>query len=127
MRVLVVEATAKLAQRLARGLSEEGCEVDIAAGGEEALRMGWAAAYDVIILDAVLPDLDGLALCGRLRERGVRTRLLMLSVRDAVGDRVAALGAGANDYLLTPFAFDELLARLRALARRAAQQQRGGS
>lgn len=125
--MLVVEDTAKLAQLLARGLSEEGWEVDVAGGGEEALRMGRAAAYDVIVLDAVLPDLDGVAVCCRLRASGVRTPLLMLSARDSVGECVAALDAGADDYLLKPFAFEELLARLLALSRRVAQERPGGS
>ncbi len=125
--MLVVEDTAKLAQLLARGLSEEGWEVDVAGGGEEALQLGRAAAYDVIVLDVMLPDLDGVAVCGRLRASGVRAPLLMLSARDAVGDRVAALDAGADDYLLKPFAFEELLARLRALSRRVPRQRPGGS
>jgi len=127
VRVLVVEETAKLARLLARGLCEEGWQVDVAGHGEEAVWMGRAAAYDVIVLDVMLPDLDGVAVCGRLRESRVRTPVLMLSARDAVADRVAALDAGADDYLVKPFAFEELLARLRALSRRVPLQRPGGS
>ncbi len=123
VRVLLVEDTAKLAQLLSRGLREEGWEVDVVGNGEEALRMVRTAGYDLIVLDGMLPDLDGVAVCRRLRDSGVRTLLLMLSARDAVADLVAALDAGADDYLVKPFAFEELLARLRALIRRAPPQR----
>jgi len=95
VHVLVVEDTAKLAQLLARGLCEEGWQVDVVGHGEEALRMVRATAYDLIVLDGMLSDLDGVAVCGRLRDSGVRTPLLMLSARDAVADRIAALSGEA--------------------------------
>ena len=119
MRVLIVEDERKLADLLARGLREEGHAADIAGDGEQAVWMAQAARFDVIVLDVMLPGLDGFAVCGRLRAQGVWTPVLMLTARDAVEDRVAGLDAGADDYLAKPFAFDELLARLRSLARRA--------
>jgi two-component system OmpR family response regulator len=119
MRVLVVEDEAKLAALLARGLREEGHAADVAGRGEDAVWMAEAASYDVIVLDVMLPGMDGFAVCRRLREREVWAPVLMLTARDAVEDRVAGLDAGADDYLAKPFSFDELLARLRALARRA--------
>ena len=119
MRVLIVEDERKLADLLARGLREEGHAADIAGDGEQAVWMAQAARFDVIVLDVMLPGLDGFAVCGRLRAQGVWTPVLMLTARDAVEDRVAGLDAGADDYLAKPFAFDELLARLRSLAWRA--------
>jgi len=120
VRVLLVEDEVKLAELVARGLREEGHAADIAARGAEALWMAEAAPYDVIVLDVMLPDgLDGFEVCRRLRGKGVWSPVLMLTARDAVEDRVTGLDAGADDYLAKPFAFDELLARLRALARRA--------
>lgn len=119
MRVLVVEDEAKLANLLARGLREEGHAVDVAGEGEEALWMAKAAPYDAILLDVMLPGLDGFGVCRRLRAEGVWSPVLMLTARDAVEDRVEGLDAGADDYLAKPFSFDELLARLRALVRRA--------
>jgi two-component system OmpR family response regulator len=120
MRLLLVEDEVKLAELVARGLREEGHRADIAFRGQEALVLAEASPYDVIILDVMLPDdLDGFEVCRRLRSRGVWSPVLMLTARDAVADRVAGLDAGADDYLAKPFAFDELLARLRALARRA--------
>lgn len=118
MRILVVEDEPKLARLLARGLAEEGHPADVAATGEEALWMADSGAYDAIVLDVMLPGLDGFAVCRRLRERKVWTPVLMLTARDALEDRIAGLDTGADDYLLKPFAFGELLARLRALARR---------
>ena len=123
MRVLIVEDERKLAELLARGLREEGHAADIAARGEDAVWMAEAAPFDVIVLDVMLPGLDGFAVCRRLRERELWTPVLMLTARDAVEDRVAGLDAGADDYLAKPFAFDELLARLRALARRAPNER----
>ena len=123
MRVLVVEDEAKLANLLARGLREEGHAADIAARGEDAVWMAEAAQFDVIVLDVMLPGLDGFAVCRRLRKQGVWTPVLMLTARDAVEDRVAGLDAGADDYLAKPFSFDELLARLRALTRRAPNER----
>ena len=119
MRVLVVEDEPKMATLVARGLREEGHAADIAAHGEDALWMANAAPYDAIVLDVMLPGLDGFATCRQLRQQGVWAPVLMLTARDAVGDRVDGLDAGADDYLLKPFSFAELLARLRALARRA--------
>jgi two-component system, OmpR family, response regulator len=118
MRALVVEDEAKMAALLRRGLIEEGYATDIARTGEEALRMGVAAPYDVVLLDVMLPDVDGFAVCRRLRDQGVWAPVLMLTARDGVEDRVAGLDGGADDYLTKPFSFAELLARLRALVRR---------
>src|SRR4051795_10665286 len=119
MRVLVVEDEAKLANLVARGLREEGYAVDIAGRGEDALWMAHAASYDAILLDVMLPGADGFEVCRTLRSQDVWSPILMLTARDAVGDRVAGLDAGADDYLPKPFAFDELLARVRSLVRRA--------
>jgi two-component system OmpR family response regulator len=119
MRVLVVEDERKLGQLLARGLREEGYAADLADRGEEALWMATAVGYDAIVLDVMLPGLDGFEVCRRLRDGSVWTPVLMLTARDAVDDRVAGLDAGADDYLSKPFSFEELLARLRALTRRA--------
>ncbi len=119
MRVLVVEDEAKLAKLLARGLREEGYAADVVGDGEGALWMAQAAPYAAIVLDVMLPGLDGFAVCRRLRDKGVWVPVLMLTARDAVDDRVAGLDAGADDYLAKPFSFEELLARLRALTRRA--------
>jgi two-component system OmpR family response regulator len=119
MRVLVVEDEKKLAGLLARGLREEGYAADIAERGEEALWMANAVAYDAILLDVMLPGLDGFAICKRLREGGVWSPVLMLTARDAVDDRVTGLDSGADDYLSKPFSFEELLARIRSLTRRA--------
>jgi len=117
--VLVVEDEKKLAGLLARGLREEGYAADIADRGEEALWMAHAVPYDAIVLDVMLPGLDGFAVCRRLRLEGVWSPVLMLTARDAVDDRVIGLDAGADDYLTKPFSFEELLARLRSLTRRA--------
>lgn len=119
VRVLVIEDEAKLAEVVARGLREEGYAADIAGGGEDALWMAQAAGYDAILLDVMLPGADGFEICRRLREFGVWSPVLMLTARDAVEDRVHGLDAGADDYLIKPFSFEELLARLRALVRRA--------
>jgi two-component system OmpR family response regulator len=118
VRILVVEDERKLAELLARGLREEGHAVDLAGRGEDALWMAEAARYDAIVLDLMLPGLGGFDVCRRLREKKVWAPVLMLTARDAVEDRVAGLDSGADDYLAKPFAFDELLARLRALTRR---------
>jgi two-component system OmpR family response regulator len=117
--VLVVEDEKKLANLLARGLREEGYAADLADRGEEALWMAQAVPYDAIVLDVMLPGLDGFAVCRRLRQEGVWSPVLMLTARDAVDDRVSGLDAGADDYLTKPFSFEELLARLRSLTRRA--------
>ncbi len=119
MRVLVVEDEKKLGELLARGLREEGYAADLAERGEDALWMANAVAYDVVVLDVMLPGLDGFEVCRRLRAGGVWSPVLMLTARDAVDDRVSGLDAGADDYLAKPFSFEELVARLRALTRRA--------
>jgi two-component system OmpR family response regulator len=119
VRILVVEDERKLADLLARGLREEGHAADIATEGEQALWMAQAAPFDAIVLDVMLPGIDGFEVCRRLRASEVWAPVLMLTARDAVEDRVSGLDAGADDYLMKPFAFDELLARLRALTRRA--------
>ncbi len=119
MRVLVVEDERKLGELLRRGLGEEGYAADLADRGEEALWMAQAVPYDAIVLDVMLPGADGFEICRRMRGSGVWAPVLMLTARDAVDDRVNGLDAGADDYLTKPFAFEELLARLRALTRRA--------
>jgi two-component system, OmpR family, response regulator len=118
MRLLVVEDEEKMADLLARGLREEGHAVDVTGDGEDAVWMARATAYDAIVLDVMLPGQDGFSVCRRLRKEAVWTPVLLLTARDAVDDRVTGLDAGADDYLLKPFAFSELLARLRALRRR---------
>ena len=118
MRVLIVEDELKLAGLLRRGLVEEGLSADVARTGDDALWMAAATDYDAIVLDVMLPGADGFEVCRRLREAGRWSPVLMLTARDAVEDRVAGLDAGADDYLAKPFSFAELLARLRALARR---------
>jgi two-component system OmpR family response regulator len=118
VRVLIVEDEVKLAALLRRGLAEEAHAADVAASGEDALWMAQATEYDAIVLDLMLPGLDGIEVCRRLRAEGVWSPVLMLTARDAVEDRVDGLDAGADDYLTKPFAFAELLARLRALVRR---------
>jgi two-component system, OmpR family, response regulator len=119
MRVLIVEDQPKLAALLARGLREEGYAADVAERGEDALWMAGSAPYDVILLDIMLPGIDGIETCRELRRHGVWSPVLMLTARDGVDDRVRGLDSGADDYLAKPFAFDELVARLRALTRRA--------
>jgi|SRR5581483_1685173 two-component system OmpR family response regulator len=118
MRVLVVEDSTRMAGLLKRGLEEEGYAVTIAQTGEDALWSGTEAPPDAIVLDVMLPDMDGFEICRRLRERGMWAPVLMLTARDALEDRVRGLDAGADDYLTKPFAFSELAARLRALMRR---------
>jgi two-component system OmpR family response regulator len=118
MRVLIVEDELRMASLIRRGLTGEGLAADVASCGEDALWMAPAHDYDVVVLDVMLPDLDGFEVCRRLRAAGVWAPVLMLTARDSVDDRVAGLDSGADDYLVKPFAFAELLARLRALARR---------
>ena len=118
MRLLVVEDELKMAGLLVRGLREDGHAVDVARTGDDALWMGQAVEYDAVVLDLLLPGLDGVSVCRAWRENGVWTPVLMLTARDGVEDRVAGLDAGADDYLPKPFSFAELNARLRALARR---------
>jgi DNA-binding response OmpR family regulator len=118
MRVLLVEDDRRLAESLRRSLIESRMAVDVAHDGEEALAAAGSTTYDVIVLDVMLPRLDGLEVTRSLRERRVDTPILMLTARDGVDDRVAGLDAGADDYLVKPFALREVVARLRALTRR---------
>jgi two-component system, OmpR family, response regulator len=118
MRVLVVEDELRMASLIRRGLLAEGLAADVAPKGEDALWMAEAHEYDAIVLDVMLPGINGFETCSRLRANGVWAPVLMLTARDAVQDRVAGLDNGADDYLVKPFAFAELLARLRALMRR---------
>jgi two-component system OmpR family response regulator len=120
MRILIVEDEPKMANLLRRGLVEEGLAADIAETGDVAVRMASASEYDAIMLDVMLPGVDGVTVCRRLRQAGQWAPVLMLTARDATEDRVAGLDAGADDYLTKPFSFAELLARLRALTRRPA-------
>jgi two-component system OmpR family response regulator len=115
---LIVEDDVKMAGLVRRGLTEEGLSADVAKNGDDALWMAAATDYDAIVLDVMLPGGDGFDVCRSLREKGEWAPVLMLTARDAVEDRVAGLDAGADDYLTKPFSFAELLARLRALARR---------
>jgi two-component system OmpR family response regulator len=118
MRVLIVEDEAKMAGLLRRGLRQEGIAADLAGRGEDALWMAGATEYDAIVLDLLLPGIDGFEVCRRLRGDGVLSPILMLTARDGVHDRVTGLDSGADDYLVKPFSYAELLARLRALVRR---------
>jgi DNA-binding response OmpR family regulator len=118
MRVLIVEDEPRLAKLIRTGLLEEGYAVDVAGLGRDALERMMRTEFDSIVLDIMLPDIDGLSICRALRARGVRTPILILTARDAIEDRIAGLDAGADDYLIKPFAFAELTARLRALGRR---------
>jgi two-component system OmpR family response regulator len=120
MRILVVEDEPKLANLLRRGLSDKGNVADVASCAADALWMARAHEYDAIVLDVMLPDIDGIKTCAALRESDVWSPVLMLTARDGVDDRVAGLDAGADDYLTKPFSVAELRARLRALARRGA-------
>ena len=119
MRILLVEDDRKAAALLVRGLHEEGFVVDHAASLAEADEAAFVTTHDLIVLDGMLPDGDGVALCRTLRARGQQVPVLMLTARDALSDRVDGLNAGADDYLTKPFEFEELLARLRALLRRS--------
>ncbi len=125
MRILIVEDEVALAETLRRGLTEEHYVVDIVTNGRDALDYALAAPYDVIILDIMLPGMDGLTVCRRLREAGFTGHILMLTALGDVDDRVHGLDSGADDYLTKPFAFKELLARLRALSRRVREMQVG--
>ncbi len=118
MRLLVVEDSPKMASLLRRGLTEEGYAVDVVGNGVDAVWMATEQAFDVIVLDVVLPDIDGFEVCRRLRSERSWAPILMLTARDDVSDRVRGLDAGADDYLTKPFAFEELFARVRSLVRR---------
>jgi len=121
MRILIVEDEQKMAALLRRGLQRHGYAADIAGDGATALHLAAARDYDAVLLDLGLPDIDGIETCRSLRAAGSPVPVLALTARDGVFDRVAGLDAGADDYLVKPFAFAELLARLRALARRPAE------
>jgi two-component system OmpR family response regulator len=123
VRVLIVEDELKMASLVRRGLAEEGHAADVAATGDDALWMAEAHPYDAIVLDVMLPGISGFETCRKLRNAGVWAPVLMLTARDGVDDRVAGLDAGADDYLAKPFSFAELLARLRALARRGSVER----
>jgi two-component system OmpR family response regulator len=118
VRALIIEDELRMASLIRRGLTKEGLAVDVAKSGEDGLWMAQASDYDVIVLDVMLPGINGFETCRRLRTSGVWAPVLMLTARDSVDDRVEGLDTGADDYLVKPFAFAELLARLRALARR---------
>ncbi len=122
MRILVVEDEEKVASFIRKGLEEERYAVDVALDGEEGLELAELNPYDLIVLDLMLPGLDGFRFIQRLRAQGVHTPILVLTARDSVGDKVKGLDLGADDYLTKPFAFAELLARIRALLRRGAPQ-----
>jgi DNA-binding response OmpR family regulator len=119
MRLLLVEDDRKAARVLSRGLTEEGFVVDVAHAGDIGGEMASANHYHLILLDWLLPRRDGLSVCSGLRGRGVRTPILMMTARDSISDRISGLDSGADDYLTKPFAFEELLARIRALLRRS--------
>jgi two-component system OmpR family response regulator len=123
MRVLLVEDDVRMAAALRRALRGEGIVTDVAAGGEEALRLARSREPDAVVLDVMLPDIDGFETCRRLRAEGVWSPIIMLTARDAVEDRVRGLDQGADDYLTKPFSLAELLARLRALVRRGPAQR----
>jgi len=118
MRILVIEDEVKIAQFIKRGLKEEGYAVDVAGDGEEGHFMLSSNEYDAIILDLMLPKIDGLTLCATLRKEGNQTPIIMLTAKDTVKDKVKGLDSGADDYLPKPFAFEELLARVRVLLRK---------
>jgi len=119
MRILVVEDEHKIASYIKRGLEEENYAVDLVYNGRDAMDWSEATSYDFIVLDILLPGMDGISVCRGLRKQGFQTPILMLTARDSIDDRVAGLDAGADDYLIKPFSMKELLARLRALRRRS--------
>ena len=123
MRVLIVEDEVKMAALIRRGMRGEGIAADVAINGEDALWMAEATSYDAIVLDLMLPGIDGFEVCRRLRSAGIWAPILLLTARDAVSARVEGLDGGADDYMTKPFSFAELLARLRALVRRAAVER----
>jgi two-component system, OmpR family, response regulator len=118
MRVLIVEDNVRMASAIKRGLQAEGLVADVASSGEDAIWMAGATEFDAVVLDVMLPGIDGFETCRRLREEGMWAPIIMLTARDAVEDRITGLDRGADDYLVKPFSLGELLARLRALARR---------
>lgn len=123
MRILLVEDDADLAQFIRKGLKEEQYAVDVATDGEEGLELALNTAYDLLILDIMLPKLDGLTLCRRIRDKGNMTPVLLLTARNTLEDKVSGFDTGADQFLPKPFAFVELLAQIRALLRRGSSQQ----
>lgn len=123
MRILVIEDEEKMLSFIRQGLEEQRYAVDVACDGEDGLHWAFNFSYDVIILDIMLPHMDGFAICQALRDNRIRTPVLMLTARDAIDDRVQGLDCGADDYLIKPFVFRELLARIRALSRRNSPQK----
>jgi two-component system OmpR family response regulator len=123
MNVLIVEDEVKMAALIRRGLKEQGLNADVAGNGEDAIGMARSSSYDAIVLDVILPGIDGFETCRQLRREGIWAPVLMLTARGALEDRVAGLDGGADDYLTKPFSFAELLARLRALARRGQSER----
>jgi two-component system, OmpR family, copper resistance phosphate regulon response regulator CusR len=121
MRVLLVEDDARIARFVGKGLREQSYAVDVATNGDDALYQAEINSYDVFILDVMIPGPDGFAVCRQLRQAGIRAPILMLTARDVVDDRITGLDQGADDYLIKPFEFGELLARLRALLRRSSE------
>lgn len=118
MRILIVEDEHKIANSIKRGFEQENWVADVAYDGEEGYDMASSEDYDVVVLDLMLPKMDGIAVCKKLRAEGIHTPILMLTARGALTDKVEGLNSGADDYLVKPFAFEELLARIRALSRR---------
>ena len=127
MDVLVVEDDPRVARLVERALSEAGHRAETAPDGADGLTRAQTGAFDVVVLDVMLPELDGLTVCRTMRQQGVRTPVLLLTARDAIPDRVRGLDAGADDYLVKPFALEELLARVRALGRRASDGNADGT
>jgi len=123
MRILVIEDEKKIADFIKRGLKEEGYAVDAAHDGEAGLFLAKTNDYDLILLDLMLPKIDGITVCKKLREGKILSPIIMLTAKDAVEDKVTGLDAGADDYLTKPFAFEELLARIRAILRKKGEQQ----
>jgi two-component system copper resistance phosphate regulon response regulator CusR len=123
MRILVVEDDPDMSRFIARGLAEQAYAVDVAATGDEAIACATSAPYDAVVLDAMIPPPDGFEVCRRLRAESIDSSILMLTARDSLADRIEGLDSGADDYLVKPFAFPELLARLRALLRRRGARQ----
>lgn len=118
-KILLVEDDPRIASFVTRGLKAEGHMLDIAATGQDAMTMVRKADYPLVILDRMLPDFDGVTICRQMRSEAITSRVLMLTAKDALGDKIEGLNAGADDYLTKPFAFDELVARVEALLRRA--------
>jgi heavy metal response regulator len=123
MRILVIEDEKKVADFIKRGLKEEGYAVDVSSDGEDGFFQAAEIPYDLILLDLMIPKLDGLGLCRKLRQCTITTPIIMLTARDSIKDKVTGLDSGADDYLTKPFAFEELLARIRAIMRKGKNQQ----